>query len=618
MKPVISFLLQLSPQTAYSNLEAVARNLSDGLEILLNYKKVKCSIFMDGPTMEMLKKVAKPLAVGKIRAGSDEGLVEFLGGGYYDPMLPLFPKDLQTRQLKKHKSKLKSFLGVEPQGYFNSSLVWEMGMISVLEENAFEYALVSETAVRAALGRNSPISGWFTVEDQGSLMRVVPVSDELSKVISEDDLRWKEIAEYYNRENKPVVVLLDLPPQAEEIVGFFERLVDFVETNEVQTWPVSYVVNQLPPEGSLSYLISAGRKLGLPFAANTCREMLIQRPEINLLQKNLLNLFHRGKDNLQGKELEQFYEELLPAMSPIFYRNLQDDEGMRSLKVRQWGFRYLQKAAHCLDALMNFSGLRIDVCDFLQQGRKQIWVENPEISCLVDYNRGGAFRLFNYKTSAVNYANVWHDDGTPTVFLAECLLPNADLSAEQIGVMLAGRDCLLMEPYDYQIKRGSQNAQVQLCGEQGFHVGGVKGVFQVKKYLDFDNSTSQIKASFEIFNSTYQENCSFFGTLLELGILDSNEGVCLTADGAAVKWNGKEPFIYPDAKRFKIRDFGLECAIELEFDSPTPVFVGPIFSASSAAAPQMFQGIQIYPFWKSALDVSQKFECKMNITLSKR
>ena len=88
-------------------------------------------------------------------------------------------------------------------------------MISVLSENAFDYALVSETAVREALGRNSPVSGWFTVEDQGSLMRIVPVSDELSKAISEDDLRWQEIAQSYNREDKPVVVLLDLPPQAE-------------------------------------------------------------------------------------------------------------------------------------------------------------------------------------------------------------------------------------------------------------------------------------------------------------------------------------------------------------------------------------------------------------------
>ncbi len=618
MKPVISFLLQLSPQTAYGNLEAVARNLSDGLEILLNYKKVKCSIFMDGPTMEMLKKVAKPLAMGKIRAGIDEGLLEFLGGGYYDPMLPLFPKDLQVCQLKKHKSKLKSFLGVEPQGYFNSSLVWEMGMISVLEENAFDYALVSESAVREALGRNAPVSGWFTVEDQGSLMRIVPVSDELSKAIGEDDLRWSEIAESYNREDKPVVVLLDLPPQAGEIVGFFERLVDFVETNEVQTWPVSYIVNQLQPEGSLSYLVSAGRKLGLPLAANTCREMLIQRPEINLLQKDLLNLFHRGKDNLQGKDLEKFYEELLPAMSPIFYRNLQNDEGMRSLKVRQWGFRYLQKAAHDLDSLMNFSGLRIDVSDFLLQGRKQIWVENPGVSCLVDYSQGGVLRLLNYKVSGVNYANVWHDDGGPTIFLGECLLPNADLSADQIGVMLAGRDSLLMEPYDYQVKRGSQSAQIEMSGEQGFRVAAVQGVFHIKKDLDFDNVSPQIGVSYEVTNSTYGENHCYFGTLLELGVLDSAEGPCLVADGENVKWDGKEPFIYPDAKVLKVRDTGLGCAMELEFDNPTPVFIGPIFSASTAAAPQMFQGIKIYPFWKSTLDVSGRLNCKMTLRFSKR
>ena len=618
MKPVISFLLQLSPQTAYGNLEAVARNLSDGLEILLNYKKVKCSIFMDGPTMEMLKKVAKPLAMGKIRAGIDEGLVEFLGGGYYDAMLPLFPKDLQVRQLKTHKSKLKSFLGVEPQGYFNSSLVWEMGMISVLEENAFEYALVSESAVREALGRNSPVSGWFTVEDQGSLMRIVPVSDGLSKAIGEDDPRWREIAESYNRDDKPVVVLLDLPPQAEEIGGFFERLVDFVKMNEVQTWPVSYIVNQLQPEGSLSNLVSAGRKLGLPFAANNCREMLIQRPEINLLQKDLLNLYHRGRDNLQGKELEKFYEELLPAMSPIFYRNLQDDEGMRSLKVRQWGFRYLQKAAQDLDSLMNFSALRMDVSDFLLQGRKLIWVENPDISCLVDYSRGGVLQLLNYKVSAVNYANVWRDDGGPTVFLGECLLPNVDLSAEQIGVMLAGRDNLLMEPYDYQVKRGSQSAELELSGEQGFRIGEKQGVFQIKKNLDFDNVSSQIKASYEVSNTTYQEKQNYFGTLMELGLLDSCDSPCIVADGSNVKWDGKEPFIYPDAKKFKVRDFGLDCAIELTFETPTPVFVGPIFSASTAAAPRMFQGIRIYPFWKSALGTSETLECKMTLTLSKR
>ena len=137
---------------------------------------------------------------------------------------------------------------------------------------------------------------------------------------------------------------------------------------------------------------------------------------------------------------------------------------------------------------------------------KLIWVENPDISCLVDYSRGGVLQLLNYKVSAVNYANVWHDDGGPTIFLGECLLPNADLSADQIGVMLAGRDSLLMEPYDYQVKRGSQSAQVQLSGEQGYRVGEKQGVFLVKKELHFDNGSPRIGVAYEVANTTYQEN----------------------------------------------------------------------------------------------------------------
>lgn len=618
MKPVISLLLQLSPQTAYGNLEAVARNLSDGLEVLLNSRKVKCSIFMDGPTLEMLKKVAKPLAMGKIKSGVEEGFVEFLGGGFYDPMLPLFPKDLQALQLKKHRAKLKSFFEIEPQGYFNSSLVWEMGMISVLEEGCFDYALVSEAAVRDALGRNSPVSGWFTVEDQGALMRVVPVSEELSRAIAEDDLKWKDIAAAYSRDDKPVVALLDLPPEAGEIVGFFERLVDFVETNEVQTWPVGYIVNQLEPEGALSYLVSAGRKLGLPSAANTCREMLIRRPEINLLQKNLLNLFKRGKGNLQGKNLARFYEKLMPAMSPIFYRNLMGDEGMQCLKVRQWGYRYLLNAAAELDSLMSFTGLRMEVNDALLRGHKQIWVENPELSCLVDFNRGGSLRLLNSKGSAVNFVNTWRDDGTFPLFLTEGLLPNCDMNPQQIELKLAGRDGLFLEHYDYQAKRGQQTAQIQLVGEQGFYMDNRPGLFHVCKNLDFDNGSSKIQVSYEVTNTSTLGNRSFFGTLLELGILDSADVNSLVVDGSAVTWDKRSPLIYPDAKKFKIRDYALDAALQLEFEEPTPVFVGPVFGASSSAAPEVFQGIRLFPFWRTSLEMGEKQTFKMTITLSKR
>ena len=617
MKPTISFVLQLSPSTAYENLEAVARNLLDGLDVLLNSGLVKCSVFMDGPTLRMLRKVAKPLAFGKIKNGIREGILEFLGGGFYDPMLPLFPEEVQRLQLEQHCTLLKKFFDIEPQGYFNSSLVWEMDMTAVLAKSGFDYALVNETAIQDALGRSTPTSGWFTIEDKGSLMRIVPVSVELSRAIENDELNWRQIAEPYCREGKSAVVLLDLPPEPSEIVAFFERLVDFVETNDLQTWPVGYTVNQLEPEGSLSYLMSAGRKLGLPASAKTCREMLIRRPEVNVLQKFFLSLFRRGRDSLSDEKFEVFCDRLIPAMSPIFFRDLANEEGMRCLNVREWGFRYLLSASLSLDSMMSFSGLRVEVCDFLLRGEKQIWMENSNMSSLLDYRAGGVLRLLCHKSSAVNLLNAWRDDGEPSLGFLDCLLPNVDMTPVQIGLALSLREYLLKDPYDYTISRSESGAEVQLLEEQGFTVGGKKGVFRVEKDYVLAPGASSISVKYTLSNSTYMDSKCFFGTIFELGLLGKSGGR-IVIDGFDLKWDGENPLVYPEAKEMKIQDFAQGCIVTMKFDSPESVFVGPVFGASSSAAPEVYQGLRIYPFWRTALTVMDEKKFGISVSVSGR
>ena len=617
MKPTFSFVLQLSPLTPYDNLEAVARNLLDGIDVLLNSGSLKCSIFLDGPTIEMLRKVAKPLAFGKIKDGINNGIIEFLGGGFHDPMLPLFPEKMQSLQLDSHKKLLAKCFDVEPQGYYNSSLVWEMGMTSVLEQAGFDYALVSEAAIQDSLGRATPVSGWYTVEDKGSFMRIVPVADALSMAIENDDLNWRIVAEPYCRDGKSAVVSFDLPPESSEIVGFIERLIDFVETNEVQTWPVGYVVNQLPPEGSLSYLISAGRNLGLPTTARTCREMLIRRSEINLLQKNFLDVYRRARNSLDEKQFDAFCEKLMPSMSPIFFRDLSDN-GMKSLNVREWGFKHLIDASVELDSMSNFSGLRMDVCDYLLQGRKQIVVENPAFSCLLDYHGGGVLRSLFHKDSSVNLINSWRNDGEPSFSMLDCLLPNADMTPMQIDLALAGRDHVLTEPYDYQVRRVEGGAEVQLQEEQGFTMGETQGVLHIDKTFGFDNNAAGFSVSYQISNSVYNQSKFFFGTMFELGLLEKSLGSGLSIDGTTIKWDRSSPVLYPDASQLTLRDETLKCAIHLKFDTPAAIFVGPIFSAAASAAPEDFQGVRIFPFWRSSLNTGEVKNFKVSVSVSRR
>lgn len=615
MKPTISFVFQLSPSTAYENLEAVARNLLDGLDVLLNSGNVKCSVFMDGPTVKMLRKVAKPLMFGKIKHGIREGVLELLGGSFHDSMLSLFPEETQMAQLESHRALLKKYFDAEPQGYFNSSLVWEMGMTAVLDRSGFDYALVSESAIRDSLGRTTPISGWFTIEDKGTLMRIVPVADELSRAIENDDLNWKSIAESYCRGGKAPVVLFDVPPDPKEIVSFFERFVDFVEMNEVQTWPVGYAVNQLSTEGALSYLISSGRKLGLPSNVKTCRELLIRRPEINLFQKMFLMLYRRGKESLAGKAFEDFCERLMPAMSPIFFRDLGNLAGMRSLSVRQWGFRYLTDAADYLDSRTSFSGLRTDVCDFLLQGRKQIWMENGDIAFLLDYHCGGVLRMICHKPSKVNLLNAWRDDGEPSLGFLDCLLPNVDLTASAIDKSLSLREHLLRDPYEYRLKRGDSGTEVQLLEEQGFAIGEKRGVFNVEKTFRMNAESSEVVAEYRMTNSTYMDSRCFFGSIFEFGLLGINGGRVIV-DGVDLKWDGKSPLVYPEAKAVVIEDYGLGCSVKLAFEIPAALYVGPVFGASSSAAPMEFQGVRVYPFWRTSLTVNDEKAFKISLAVS--
>ena len=616
MKPSLSFVLQLPPSTAYANLESVADNLLSGVLKALDSGKIRFSLFMDGPTLEAACKVARPLAFGKIRKALEEGTLELLGGGFYDPMLPLFPVELQGMQLEQHGKLLWKHFKVEPAGYFNSSMVWEMEMTDLLQKHRFEYALVQEASLQDALGRTTPVSGWYSIDDKGAFLKVVPISETLSRAIAEDNFNWKEIAEPYCRGRKTAVVALDIPPRPSDIIPFFERLIDFVEANELPTRTVSSVVNEQNSEGRLSFLLSAGKQIGLPAAAKTCRDLLVRRPEVNLLHKNLLSLFHRARNSLKEKELLEIYQLLMPAMSPIYYRDMQDSEGMRTPMVRWWGSRFLLKAANRLTELASFDGIRLDIADFMLEGRKFIWAENHSYSFLLDYLEGGILRILNAKNPGNNLLSSWRDDGAPAIGFLDFMLSNTEQKAAKLDLSLSNREGELSSPFDYQVKRHDAGTDIQLLSEQHVKVSDSECLFHVEKTFALSMG-SEFRVCYKLTNNAFTCVKGFFGTLLETGLLAcgiSDKSILI--DGKALKFDFREPLVFPDASVFEIRDKVTECKLRLEFDSKAAILLSPIFSASALAAPEALQGIRVFPFWKLSLESLATTELEFKVHIS--
>lgn len=618
MKPALSIVLQLPPSTAYARLDDIAENLLSGMSKVLESGKIRFSIFMDGPTLEAAGQVARPLMFGRFRKAVEDGVLEFLGGGFHDPMLPLFPTELQSIQLQKQGELLWKHFSIEPAGYFNSSMVWEMDMTELLEKHRFEYALVQESALQDALGRTTPVSGWYSVEDKGSFLRIVPISETISQAIENDDFNWAELAEPYCRGGKTAVVLLDIPPQPGDIVPFFERLLDFVETNDLQTKTVSSVVNDQKSEGRLSSLLSAGRKIGLPAAAKTCRELLIRRPEVNLLHKCLLSLYRRASANLKDKARTDYFEMLLPLMSPIYYRDMQDCEGMRSPMVRWWGSRFLMQAANRLTDLVSFDGIRLEIADFLLEGRKLIWAENHSYSFMLDYFEGGFLRILNGKNSENSLLGAWRDDGEAAVGFLDFLIPNMELTAPKLDQILEYREGALRESYDYQVKRHEGGTDILLLSEQHFALAEQEGVFHVEKFYELSSEGSDFALRFKLTNTAFSHVKGFFGTLLETGLQACGGKREILVNGSAIAFDFNSPLIYPDAQTVEILDKMTTSRIKLEFETTAALLVAPMFGASSSAAPEALQGIRLFPFWKISLDANAEENLKMTVRFSKR
>jgi hypothetical protein len=158
---------------------------------------------------------------------------------------------------------------------------------------------------------------------------------------------------------------------------------------------------------------------------------------------------------------------------------------------------------------------------------------------------------------------------------------------------------------------------VNLLEEQGYTIGEKKGVFQVGKKYEFKNSTSEVSVSYNISNSLYLDTKCFFGSIFELGILENSDGIGVTIDGSAIKWDKKSPILYPEAKALDIRDYSLGCVFHMKFEVPAAIFIGPMFGASNYAAPDIFQGIRVYPFWRTALNVMNEKNLKITVSVTK-
>jgi len=606
------------------DLEAAAQVFLTALKDFVSVRQTRLAIFMTGSFLEAaVRKCPKELAW--LREQAKEGIIEPLGGGFHEALFPLFPKELQVLQMRKHRELLRSAFAFHPRGWLCPSKAWEISLTSVLCSQDYEFTILADTDFSEVLAQPLPITGWRTIEDGGHVVRVFPSHTLLSEAWGRGDspAMLKLLGELPESESGCLFEGQAFPENwTNGATELFKALGEVIENAdsvgmELQSWTPSRIIDQSKSSGGISLISTLRAGLGLPGAVHTCRELLNRRPESNFIHKKLLYLHYRAHQVLNSQDAQTVDSLLLSVQSARFYRNLPSPHGIRGLFNRALAHQQLIEAEKTLDKLSGRS-MRLEVVDFLGDGNRQILASTPELGFLLEQQYGGVLRSLDFKPLAFNWINGQLEDGAPSVGLRDHLIPPDSRSLREI--LGCVEDCAgqLVAPFDYQIKRQSDRIQLVLTGEQGVPVQGHAHSLRMVKVIGFKLEDAELQISWQLTNATFHvARCQFATECVVTFPDDNRRKQSLKLDGKRLSWSDV-PCVRSGVQALVFDDRALGARIQLDFVKPAGVLISPVLGSSMGAAPEEFQGYRLVFLWDLELKGQESTAFHIRLRMDKR
>jgi hypothetical protein len=148
------------------------------IQTLYKYPRIQAVLHYSGVLLHRLERFHPEffMLIGDLLARKQ---VELLGGGFYEPMMPLIPLQDKIGQVELLTTYLRQSFGKKPQGCWLPALAWEQNMVSPLNTCGIGYTFLSDNQfLLAGLAGNDLYFPCIT-EDQGKIIKVFPISGGL-------------------------------------------------------------------------------------------------------------------------------------------------------------------------------------------------------------------------------------------------------------------------------------------------------------------------------------------------------------------------------------------------------------------------------------------------------
>jgi hypothetical protein len=469
--------------------EAIALCYEPFFETMVQYKEFKFSVHCSGWLLDRIR-VNHPNIFKNMKILTQCGAIEWIGAGYYEPVLSSIPSRDRVAQINKLSRYIKKHLGVTPKGLWLTERVWESSLVPDLAACDIEYAVVDDYHFLSSGFDASKMDGYYKTEEGGVELGLFPIAQSLRYALPFFSVE-RSIEAILDRSASPdsAAIIFDdaekfgLWPKTHEWVyekGWLEQFIEAVIAHE-----------RIVTEHYAHYM-STHRSLGLAYLNNTSyfemgewslrakqtlalealkqsvgdeyfntmgvtfikggiwKNFLIKYQESNYLHKRML-YFSKKQNTLNATSLDALYK---LQTNDVFWHGVFG--GLYLPNLRDNAYRYLLE----IEKAQVDKKIKTEVLDLDSDGFDELKVLTPKLSAVFSSKYGGQMvefgsleSLFNWQNTLMRREEAYHEKIlNPTVSKEDVIHSDDEIATIHSDASLIDEDLKEQLIYDWHPK----------------------------------------------------------------------------------------------------------------------------------------------------------------------
>lgn len=575
--------------------------------LLQRHPALRLGLYLPGRVLETAFQSA-PRAVEALRQVTQADRLEWLGGGYHDPLFLLVPEASRRVQMQMLRQALRTHAGVEPRGVWLPEMVWDPSLVPTLVQSGFAYTVLKDWQVAPAAVPGVPEpGGWYLTEELGLPFRLLASQESLCALFRAGAVEemLKLAVETGGNPRSPVGVL-DIPLLAPTREGFepvhLDRLEALAALCEAQgdAWRFltpSELMRQVPALGTACVPPSANRAFCPPGPGGGVRDLLRRNPVANAFHKRLLHLSQRAEETPGPRARASAQDALMRAQNAAFYRDADEAGGLRFLRDRVRMGKLLLEAEAALDEGAPDDAVRVDALDLLCEGTQQILARHARLGILVEPRRGGRISELDHRSRL----HPWGAVPASRTVLAEHFVPSPEGVEDPLRLAEFDVGDFQREAFESQLKRSGKDLQIVLSRTGTLSLEGEPQPLTLEKTFTLRPGKAQMAVTYKLGNPGTHLLLFGFSCAAFLSPAEPDPARQLHRLGSGQWTDLQQPLSGRDARGWEIADRRAGSALLWETAKPCRLEVRPLCASLPHGPDGRLEALALAASWEVRL-----------------